>query len=263
MPEDDRDEFYVGYQPRPPSGIARLLKRVVIGLGGTVLLAALILTLAQGRLALSVFEYGKVRDLEGVIRERPVPALVVARPYAAESTTGESRYTLVLPGKHGAASTVQGFDGRRVKLKGSLIYRDGLAMIEMVEGSIEVVPSESGPRKLPKRDWLGVQSLVGEIVDSKCYLGVMNPGNATPHRECAIRCISGGVPALFIVRNFEGASAALWLITTEGTAVGREVLDLVAKPLEIKGEVTREGDQLYLRADPRDYRLLGSRDDKR
>jgi len=40
---------------------------------------------------------------------------------------------------------------------------------------------------------LGTQTLVGEIVDSKCFLGVMNPGQLTTHRACAIRCISGGV----------------------------------------------------------------------
>jgi hypothetical protein len=235
-----------------------LLKRVLIAILAIAALVAVWLSLGLGKLSRSVFEYGQVRDFEGIIRERPIPALVLTRPYAADDATAESRYTLVLPGKHGAASAMQGFDGRRVKLRGTLIYRDGLTMIEIVEGSIEVIPTESGPRKPPKRDWLGVQSLVGEIVDSKCYLGVMNPGSSTTHRECAVRCISGGVPALFVVRNAEGASAALWLITADGTAVGREVLDLVARPLEITGEVTREGDQLYLRANPRDYRVIHS-----
>lgn len=259
MPANEKDEFYVGYEPQPPEGIARVLKRTVMALIGIVVVAGLLLVLGQSRLSRSVFEYGTVRDFEGTMRERPVPSLIVARPHASEGSAAQSRYSLVLPGKHGAANSVQGFDGRRVKMRGSLIYRDGLAMIEIVEGSIEVIPTESGPKKPPARDWLGVQSLVGEIVDSKCYLGVMNPGNGTTHRECAVRCISGGVPPLFIVRNFEGASAALWLITPDGTAVGSEVLDLVAKPVAIKGEVTREGDQLYLRADPREYRRLPSR----
>ena len=47
---------------------------------------------------------------------------------------------------------------------------------------------------------LGKQTFVGEIVDSKCFLGVMNPGRLTPHRACAIRCISGGVPPVLLVR---------------------------------------------------------------
>jgi hypothetical protein len=64
------------------------------------------------------------------------------------------------------------------------------------------------------------------------------------------------VPPLFVVRAAEGRSSALWLTTIDGVAIGREVLDLVAKPIEITGEVTREGDQLYLRADPGKYRLL-------
>jgi hypothetical protein len=28
-------------------------------------------------------------------------------------------------------------------------------------------------------------TLTGEIVDSKCYLGVMNPGQGKVHRDCA------------------------------------------------------------------------------
>ena len=256
MTEPESGEFYVGYQPQAPSGIARFVRRVVMLFLLVALSVAAILTLGQNRLPSVVFEYGQVRDFEGIIRERPVPALVVARPQASESNAGESRYLLVGEGKHGAALQAQGFDARRVKLRGSLIYRDGITMIELAEGSIEVIPSESGPRKTPKRDWLGIQTLVGEIVDSKCYLGVMNPGSRTTHRECAVRCISGGVPAMFVVQNSEGASAGLLLMTPDGVAVGKEVLDLVAKPVEIKGEVTREGDQLYLRADPRDYKLI-------
>ena len=131
-------------------------------------------------------------------------------------------------------------------------------MIEVVPDSIETLPSIDDRRltSTPAREALGEQTLVGEIVDSKCYLGVMNPGDGTTHRECAVRCISGGVPALFVVRAAEGRSAALWLTTADGVAVGREVLPFVAKPVEIAGEVTREGDQLYLRADPGKYRLL-------
>ena len=40
-------------------------------------------------------------------------------------------------------------------------------------------------------------TLIGEIVDSKRYLGVMNPGNGKVHRDCAVRCLSGGIPPIF------------------------------------------------------------------
>jgi hypothetical protein len=171
----DPDEFYVGYQPKAPPGIARVMVRVVIVLGLVIVLAATLLTLGQKKLPPSAFEYGLVRDFEGTIRERPIPGLLVARPQTPTGNSLESRYALVSEGKHGAAGDVQGFEGRRVKLRGSLIFREGVTMIELVKGSIEVIPSETRPQKPPRRDWLGVQKLVGEIVDSKCYLGGHEP----------------------------------------------------------------------------------------
>jgi hypothetical protein len=51
---------------------------------------------------------------------------------------------------------------------------------------------------------LGAFTLVGEIVDSKCYLGIMNPGETNPHRECAALCIGGGIPPLIIAHDADG-----------------------------------------------------------
>jgi hypothetical protein len=103
---------------------------------------------------------------------------------------------------------------------------------------------------------LGRQTLVGEIVDSKCFLGVMNPGQLTPHRACAIRCISGGVPPVLLVRQKDGPATYLLLVSSEGKPVNQQVLDLVAELVEITGEVERQGDLLILRADPATYRRL-------
>jgi hypothetical protein len=48
----------------------------------------------------------------------------------------------------------------------------------------------------------------------------------------------------------------LWLVGADGQAIGRDVLDKVAEPIEIKGEVRRDGDQLFLQADPSAVRRL-------
>jgi hypothetical protein len=53
--------------------------------------------------------------------------------------------------------------------------------------------------------------VTGEIVDSKCFLGVMNPGERTVHRDCAIRCLSGGVPPMLAYRDAAGTHLALLL----------------------------------------------------
>jgi hypothetical protein len=256
MIEPESEEFYVGYQQEAPSGVARLIRRVIVTLLAISVIVSVTMVIGQTKFPASFFEFGREREFVGTVRERPFPMLLITRPGATGTLAPHSRYTLVSTGKHGATNEVRGFEGRRVSIRGSLVYRDGETMIEVAPGSLTVIPSAIEGSSSSKGDWLGVQTLVGEIVDSKCYLGVMNPGEAVTHRECAIRCISGGIPPLFIVHNDQGETSALWLISVSGKPVGSEVLDLVATPVEITGEVKREGDQLYIRADPSTYRRL-------
>ena len=147
------------------------------------------------------------------------------------------------------------FAGKSVTLKGTLIYRGNQTMIEVLPGSIQMT-SVAAATALPQAMPLGKQTLVGEIVDSKCFLGVMNPGQLTPHRACAIRCISGGVPPVLLVRQKDGPAIYLLLVSADGKTVNKQVLDVVAEPLEITGEVERQGELLILRADPVTYRKL-------
>ena len=103
---------------------------------------------------------------------------------------------------------------------------------------------------------LGQQTLRGEIVDSKCFLGVMNPGALTPHRACAIRCISGGIPPVLVVHQNNGPALYFLLVARDGKPVNKLVLSMVAEPVEITGEVERQGELLVFRADPASYRRI-------
>jgi hypothetical protein len=259
MDTGEQEEFYVGYSPKAPAGIARRARAAVIAIVIGAAVLAVLLTLGQRRFAASFFEFGAPRDFEGVINEYPVPTLMVQedgqKDGKAATSPAFSYYALVSEGKHGAEALVEGFDGQRVKLRGTLIHRDDTAMIEVVRDSIK--PARGGFNRANRPvENLGEQTLVGEIVDSKCYLGVMNPGHTKPHRECASLCIRGGVPPMFVVRDAEGKSAALWLVSEKGQPVNQQVLDFVAEPLEITGTVSRNGDQLFLRADPAKFRRI-------
>ena len=134
-------------------------------------------------------------------------------------------------------------------------------MIEAVPESIKLntaqpaVPLGNKPGPSPMS--LGRQTLVGEIVDSKCYLGVMNPGRLAPHRACAVRCISGGIPPILLVRQSGGHPLYFLLVSSDGGPVNKQVLDMVAEPIEITGEVLRQGELSILRADPATYRRIG------
>src|SRR4030095_4982537 len=117
-------------------------------------------------------------------------------------------------------------------------------MIEVSDGSIHVADASAlqRPSATGSPVSLGKQTFVGEIVDSKCYLGVMNPGALTPHRACAIRCISGGIPPVLLVRQPNGPPLYFLLVSREGKPVNKQVLTLVAEPVSITGEVQRQGD---------------------
>lgn len=166
-------------------------------------------------------------------------------------------YYLVKEGKFGTQDLAATYEGKRVTLEGSRIYRDNQEMIEIKAGTLQL---DEGESPLPKAgaQSLGTFTLRGEIVDSKCFLGVMNPGSEKPHRACATRCISGGIPPLFVVRDEAGNLSYLQLQATNGSTVNQDVLDMVAEPVEITGEVLQLENILILQADPATYLRLNS-----
>jgi hypothetical protein len=115
---------------------------------------------------------------------------------------------------------------------------------------------ERSHAKVRRVEDLGIVSSVGEIVDSKCYLGVMHPGRSKPHRACAVRCVAGGVPPMFVVHGAWSDRITAPLVSDEGHAVNQAVLDFVAEPVEIGGLLLRDGGTLILRSDPATYRRL-------
>lgn len=249
MHKDESSEFYIGYQPQGPAGIMRYVRLRLILLAATVISVALLLVYGQRPFAESFFDFGNLQDFEGFVIERPVPLLVVEKIGAPGSLPVRRDYVLVAEGKHGAESIIKGFNGKKVRLRGSLIRRDGIEMIEIAGGSVQAIGSKAG--SLSKAGGaVGKYTLTGEIVDSKCYLGVMNPGRSKPHRECASLCIRGGIPPLFVVRDAAGRTLHLWLLSTDGLPVNMDVLDFVAEPVEISGAVEKIDDKLYFLIDP-------------
>jgi nitrite reductase/ring-hydroxylating ferredoxin subunit/DMSO/TMAO reductase YedYZ heme-binding membrane subunit len=249
--------FFVGYLPRAPASLATWLRPRVGVI--SILAGAACLALAAGhrRLSRTSFEYGQLRTFEGLLLEAPAPALVVARPRAGAGPGATSRYLLVARGKHGARDLVAGLDGRRVRAEGSLIWRDGVTMIELArtpQASVDDLDPAAGP--LPEVRALGATRLVGEIVDSKCFLGVMNPGELASHRACATRCISGGIPPALCVRDGQGRATYVLLVGPRGEALNEHVLDRVAVPVEARGELARLDDLWVLFAEPSEVRRV-------
>jgi len=252
-----KDEFYIGWQDRAAPDLARFIRQVVVGLLLLTLGFAGGLAALQCTIDVSVFEWGAVKPFSGLLQARPYPRLLVPRPGADGAQTRFSTYYLVAPLKNGLdQNQLAPLDQRAVSLSGTLIYRGNQTMIEVRPDSIKpadrVIPPPTGLATVS----LGRQTFTGEIVDSKCCLGVMNPGQFLPHRDCAILCISGGIPPVLFVRPKAGPPLYLMLVSTADQPVNQAVLDLVAEPVQITGEVERQGDLLFLRADPSTYRRL-------
>ena len=228
----------------------------------------------QSDFASSFFEFGENRIFQGRLEFTPYPHLLVKRPGISDSSAIYSSYLLVAPFKFGLKKSalekikeikdVLGdgdLDHRQVVLEGSLIYRDKQAMIEVVSGSIKVLKEKGNSKNTAKSQAHDYNSeevmLKGEIVDSKCYLGVMKPAIAKIHRSCAIRCISGGLPPLFVSTDPKAGKYGYFLLVShEGKAVNKEILDFVAKPIEITGKIEKKGNFLILKANPNKIRTL-------
>jgi hypothetical protein len=224
-----------------------MIRAVVIALIAIAVIGAFTFAAVQRTFAPAIFEYGKQRSFEGIIERKPFPTLLVKRPGSPDF--GSSHYLLVAEGKHGADDEVAAFEGKSVRLKGTLIYRGNQTMIEVVRGSIAVEGTAEAPPAA--EEMLGVFELNGEIVDGKCYLGVMNPGSGKVHRDCAARCLSGGVPILFATNNLRGEPAVLQLTDSGRKPLPKTAfLDHVGQPLRIKGTVVENGDTLVFQIDP-------------
>lgn len=251
------DEFYIGWEEKAPPFIGQAVRKAVIGLSILALIVPAVLAISQHMIGASVFEWGSVKKFSGILKIEPYPHLLVPRPGMTGAQPNVSTYYLVAPFKFGLnRERLSAFEGKRVSLQGTLIYRGNQTMVEALPDSFRAVDSQSPSLPNAETIPLGWQTLTGEIVDSKCFLGVMNPGQLTPHRACAIRCISGGVPPVLLVRQKNGPSIYLLLVSADGKPVNKQVLDLVAEPVQIRGEVERQGELLILRADPATYQRV-------
>ena len=249
------NEFYVGYLPRMPKRLARFMGAIVFVLLIVAAALSYVVPLLHPDNPYARSDFRDIRSHEGLLLAHPMPHLIVLRPGAAEGHA-LSRYFLVGRGKSGPNIDVAALDGKYVKAKGSLIYRDAQTLISVKSAEEIPAPELDAIGQAVSSGKLGTYTLRGEIVDSKCFLGTMRPGETKVHRGCAVRCISGGIPPMLLVRDGEGAALSFLLVDSNGSAVNERVLDMVAEPVEITGEVERLGDVFVLKADPASYRRL-------
>ncbi len=259
-PKDtESNDFFIGWKPDMPPDYARRNRRFV---GLMFLLAVAVaggLVFSQRGYADSNFELGKITVHEGWLVMHPFPML---KSVEGTDETGRPRIksTLLLGfGKRGAEATIaaiekkqnQSLSGRSIRLRGTRIYHADKAALELTEGvaSFAGFSEANGAPKVDKQSY-GRVSLLGEILDPKCALGVMKPGYGKPHRSCAVRCIAGGIPPVLRVMNTQSTPDYFLVVGPEGKPVNQQLLSLIADQVQICGRLEQKDDWWILYTDP-------------
>lgn len=233
-------DFYIGYLDQSPPRLARLTRGLVFSLA--LLLPALLtlLALRQAPADPGVFEFGIRKTFEGVLDETPWPTL---RSTSSEGST--TNYLLVGAGKQGLPGFARGHHGERVRFDGSLIRMGGNLMVELNDEKSFTALGPAPASALPVGQVAAEVELTGELVDTKCYFGVMRPATGKVHRACAVRCLSGGIPPGLLVR-FPGDTAVVILLSGPDGQPLRYEVEWAARRVRANGKLIHKGGQRVL-----------------
>ena len=237
--------LYVGYLPVPPRHARFLRVFIPVALWGLVVINGAIL-LAMREPGAATWNTNSAVTLTGRIRDDGAPVLI--------TDAGET-VLIVRDSKLGA------FGGPPregpAEISGFILERDGRRMIEITRAESDRLASrlvdEQSPRAFPRTSPVTIR---GEILDAKCFLGAMKPGDGKAHKACATLCIRGGIPAAMRIRRADGAET-LALIVGPGFAPFPASLEpFIADPIEIDGAMFRIGDMDAIAVDPDSVRRI-------
>ncbi|MEE9208059.1 MAG: hypothetical protein V3U67_06730 [Gemmatimonadota bacterium] len=253
----NRDEFYIGYRKMP------------VRLRVFSLVVAFVLLLASSGLAFGLYLAQKAPPTTRLVRAPVLGGIFQADPYpmlhiapTAEDPDGGT-VLMHRPGKHGVpADKARELNGKPVQVGGAFFTRDGTRLLQVgLSGGNQLRLAD--PDEVDTSTWvaftpepLGHFRLKGKIVDHKCFLGGMIPGQGKTHRGCATYCLASGVPPMFASFRPDGSLVSYVLARPDGKALGPDALKYVAAPIEVEGEVERVGDLLVFKIDLDSIRRL-------
>ncbi len=249
MPADR--PFFIGWESKPPKSLSVFTGFMgMLALVGGVGIAGLVAAL-QGNIGTGTWNL-EIQTFRGLFVKSPTSMLV------AQDEAGNLQvHYLVSEFKFGfPEDEADKLHLQMIEFEGTLIDDGTASMIEVVNGSVTQPGAPPAHRHPFEVREAGTITLSGEVVDSKCYLGVMNPGIRKTHRACAINCIRGGVPPVLLAESDAGETSTILLLGSDGEPINQEILDYVAEPIEISGNLRQEGPILVLRSDLSSIRRL-------
>lgn len=248
-----KDNFFIGWSGNTSAMHKKWIKIILIPMFIAIPLLIFAIVIFTKPFGHGQFELGKVKEFTGVYYEAPFPVLLLDK---GQLENGNSPSALLVGfGKNGAKTFMHKAEeklgkltGKKIKIQGTLIYGDGKTLIELTkkEASVlEVLGTEVKKSLIPR---LTKQTLQGEILDPKCWFGVMKPAEGKVHKSCAIRCISGGIPPVLRVK--EGQQNVYYILKgVNGEDINSEVLEFVGEPVKVSGNSYLENGWNVLFAD--------------
>ncbi len=244
---DNPHEMFVGYLPTPTVDRRFLLAALPLGVAALTEASWLVASKLQDPGA-GEWRTGEIHQITGGLVTHPYPMI---RTPAFDAPYGVRTALLVATGKCNSSLSVGNDKSRPMTASGVLIQRKDRQMLEVPPFSEDwLTPANVVlPREVtnPSEERLGAHKLAGQIMDSKCFFGVMRPGRGKTHKACASLCIRGGIPPSFWARDRAGGERVLLLTDEFGGPVPKEILPYVADPVEAEGEIVRIGDLLEFR----------------
>ena len=250
------DDFYVGWSGEAPKKYSLAAKKFFFLALLISTSIAVLFVMNQEKYIESEYEYGVLQERSGYLVQDPVWGLRIAEEGTIKTIP------IVGFGKMGPGPTLskmmekhQLSEGTMVTLRGMLTHYQGKYLMELTEGENSLV--SVGERVMLDREIrnVGNLTLAGEIVDPKCFFGVMNPAFKGVHRSCAIRCISGGMPPLLAIRENGVFVDYFFLHDTNMKSIASELLPFVGIPVEVSGQVGVYDDWKSITIDPEEIKI--------
>ena len=238
-------------------------------------LLGVVFSASQKRLGRFQIDYSNVKKIEGWLSDEPVTTLRVILGKDGNGNPLFKSILLVDAFKFGADAVVKkalnGQHSRYVRLTGYLSSdiiscsdssTDCTAMCSQcitgtvnnpvmeIDNGVYSFESAQAPVSMVREiKSAGTVTLLGQIIDPKCYFGAMNPGEGKTHLSCAVRCISGGIMPVLLYK-LNGRKKYAILLGLHGEPINGKILKYVALPIKLKGSLSGFDDWGVLRIDP-------------
>lgn len=253
---NDSKEFYIGWMPQAPHSFSKHIKKVIIALAVIVIAVGVIVSLSQKKFGTGNFEFGRITPITGFYFNQPVPCIKAINGKDIFGRVSYITIPLIGNGKFGAGDAIASlenksrttFNQKEITLKGTLLYNDGklLMQIDTADNQQVETVGNAAPELLPVKQEFGEQIINGEIVDPKCFFGVMKPGEGKPHKDCATRCILGGIPPVLKVQNENAQANYYFIVGPNGEKMNQAVKEYVAEPVALQARVVQYDDWIVL-----------------